>query len=364
MLARLHNQPFVLVATTRPGLDDRWTPAPGKHNELALHLDPLDRDSTAELVRALFCGDADDETVEFLLERSGGNPFFVEELVAFVQETRDSDRLHELPATLHGLRRGPARRARAGRALAARGLRGRRRERPDRRGRSPSPAAPTRAGCSTASPNATSSRIDHDEFHFKSELIREIAYGTLTKAERARRHARRRAGARGARRAGHRPGRASPRHRGRARRRARRGRRRSRRRPRAGDRRARCAPPSATSRSSRGSPAERHHDRALALLGTENTDRAPHRAARPRPGPRAPARPRRRARRRARPRSSDARDADDRAGEAVALTLLGEGEAATGAYDVAEETFGEALDSCGASSTTSRAPPTCCAGSA
>ncbi len=31
--------------------------------------------------------------------------------------------------------------------------------------------------------------VDGDEFHFKSELIREIAYGTLTKAERARRHA-------------------------------------------------------------------------------------------------------------------------------------------------------------------------------
>ena len=31
--------------------------------------------------------------------------------------------------------------------------------------------------------------IEHDDFHFKSELIREIAYGTLTKAERARRHA-------------------------------------------------------------------------------------------------------------------------------------------------------------------------------
>ncbi len=38
-------------------------------------------------------------TVDFLLERSGGNPFFVEELVAFMQESRDSDRLHELPAT-------------------------------------------------------------------------------------------------------------------------------------------------------------------------------------------------------------------------------------------------------------------------
>src|SRR5262249_29886386 len=31
--------------------------------------------------------------------------------------------------------------------------------------------------------------FEYDEFHFKSELIREIAYGTLTKAERARRHA-------------------------------------------------------------------------------------------------------------------------------------------------------------------------------
>ena len=54
-------------------------------------------------MRALFCDDTDEETVAFLLERSGGNPFFVEELVAFVQETRDSGRVRELPATLHGL---------------------------------------------------------------------------------------------------------------------------------------------------------------------------------------------------------------------------------------------------------------------
>src|SRR5438105_2883992 len=188
MLARLHDRPFVLVATTRPGLEDRWKPAPGTHNELALHLDPLDRDSTAALVRALFCGDADDETVEFLLERSGGNPFFVEELVAFVQETRDSDRLHALPATLHGLvaarldALAPAERSlledcaivggsgpiAAGLALAAR---------PDAR----------RMLDDLAERDFL--LIDHDEFHFKSELIREIAYGTLTKAERARRHA-------------------------------------------------------------------------------------------------------------------------------------------------------------------------------
>ncbi len=103
MLARLHNMPFVLVATTRQGLEDRWTPESGRYNTLALHLEPLDDTATAELVRALMCGDADEHTVAFLLERSGGNPFFVEELVAFVQETRDDEGLRDLPATLHGL---------------------------------------------------------------------------------------------------------------------------------------------------------------------------------------------------------------------------------------------------------------------
>src|SRR5262249_31465915 len=99
MLGRLHDQPFVLLATTRPGLDARWTPESGKHNAFDLHLDPLDAAATAELVRALFCGEADDETVGFLLERSGGNPFFVEELVSFVQET-SGGRVRDLPATL------------------------------------------------------------------------------------------------------------------------------------------------------------------------------------------------------------------------------------------------------------------------
>jgi class 3 adenylate cyclase len=103
MLSRLHNLPFVLVATTRQGLEDRWIPESGRYNTLALHLEPLDDAATAELVRALLCGEADQQTVAFLLERSGGNPFFVEELVAFVQETRDGENLRELPATLHGL---------------------------------------------------------------------------------------------------------------------------------------------------------------------------------------------------------------------------------------------------------------------
>jgi class 3 adenylate cyclase/tetratricopeptide (TPR) repeat protein len=340
MLARLHDRPFVLVATTRPGLEERWVPAPGKHNELALHLDPLDRESTADLVRALMCGDADDPTVEFLLERSGGNPFFVEELVAFVQETRDSDRLHELPATLHGL-------------VAAR---------LDALGPAPrsllEDCAIVGAGGSVAAVVALAGRADarellddlaerdflvvsHDDFHFKSELIREIAYGTLTKAERARRHAvvaplLAARGEQGLDQAAHHLATAAelvaelgsvdgvPR-----------------------DVR-RQAIDALTRAAERNesveawTSAERHHDRALSLLGNENT--AEHRTALL---GRARARVQRRdldaARTDALDALSDARDADDRTGEATALTLIGEGEAATGAYEIAEETFGQAL---------------------
>ncbi len=340
ILARLHDRPFVLVATTRPGLEDRWKPAPGQHNELALHLDPLDRESTAALVRALFCGEADAETVEFLLERSGGNPFFVEELVAFVQETRDSNRLHALPATLHGLvaARLDALESSERSLLEDCAIVG---------GSGPIAAVLALA----ARPDAgrllddLAERdfliIDHDEFHFKSELIREIAYGTLTKAERARRHALvapvlAARGEQAAEQAAHPLAAAAelveelgavtgvP----------------DDIRAQAVDALMRAADRDESVESWLVS--ERHHDRALALLGSENTD-----ARRTALLGRARARIQRRllddGRDDALTALTEARAADDRYREAVALTLLGEGEAAIGAYDVAEATFGEAL---------------------
>jgi class 3 adenylate cyclase/tetratricopeptide (TPR) repeat protein len=187
-LGRLRNRPFVLIATARPDIETRWNPEPGKYNGITLQLDPLDQAATAELVRALFDGNADAELATLLMERSGGNPFFIEELAAFMQESGDM-RLREVPATLHGLLA-----ARLD-TLAA-----------DERTLLEDCAVigatgPIDAVLQLSDVGDARSRLerlaerdlielDDDDFHFKSDLIHEIAYGTLTKAERARRHAR------------------------------------------------------------------------------------------------------------------------------------------------------------------------------
>jgi class 3 adenylate cyclase/tetratricopeptide (TPR) repeat protein len=342
LLARLHSLPFVLVATARPGFETRWSPDPGRHNALVLRVDPLDDDATAELVRELLCGEADEETVGFLLDRSGGNPFFVEELTAFVQDTRDGEALTELPATLHGLVAARLDALAAGeRSLledcAVVGSSG-----------------PISTVLSLAvQPDARLLldrlaerdllHVDNEEFRFKSELIREVAYGRLTKAERARRHA-----------------------------------------------------AIAPALASRGEPhvdqlahhlataaelvgeigsvpgvpddvraqaidalvraaerdesvevwlaAERHHDRILGLLTDGDDTAARRRALLGRGRARIQQHALDDARADVLTVLSDARADGDRYSEAFALTLLGESEAASGAYEVAEATFGDALD--------------------
>ena len=190
LLTRLRNRPFVLIATARPGIEARWTPEPGKYNGITLQLDPLDEEATGELVRALLDGKADPETVTLLLERSGGNPFFIEELVAFMLESGDTTQIREVPATLHGLLAArldaldPAERSLL-EDCAIVGASG--------------PIAAVLSLADRSDAQQVLDRLsgrdlieldDDDDFHFKSDLVHEIAYGTLTKAERARRHAR------------------------------------------------------------------------------------------------------------------------------------------------------------------------------
>ncbi len=105
-LARL---PFLFVGTARRALQDRWSPRIGRFNTLVINLDPLDRGASALLLDTLADGALDSRTRATLLDRSGGNPFYLEELVTLVGqqgadgEAAEAASAEALPDTLRGL---------------------------------------------------------------------------------------------------------------------------------------------------------------------------------------------------------------------------------------------------------------------
>ena len=197
LMEGLRTQRFVVFATTRPELLDGWQPKPGRHDQTMLNLDPLDAESVATLARQLLGDDVDDDLVAMLLERSGGNPFFVEELAALLREAGPDPRgpaldPTRLPATLRGL-------------VAARldGLAAAERNTLEDCAVI-GPVGPIDAVTALSEARGDSEDVDNvlarlairelveledDEFSFPSEVVRDVAYGTLAKAERARRHA-------------------------------------------------------------------------------------------------------------------------------------------------------------------------------
>jgi class 3 adenylate cyclase/tetratricopeptide (TPR) repeat protein len=198
---RSRGLPVVLVATARPELEGRWAPAPGRHNAVVLHIDPLDDESAARLVTALLGGRPPADLRAVLLERSGGNPFFLEEMVSLLAEagvlTRDANGYRvgeaamasDLPATLRGL---VAARLDALSAVERATL-----EDAAVIGHSGLLAALEALGASRgvdADPCVEELakkdllELDEDDWSFRSDVVREVAYETLTKAERARRH--------------------------------------------------------------------------------------------------------------------------------------------------------------------------------
>ncbi len=202
-LDRLAETPFVMVATARPPFPDSWAPSAGRHNTLVVNVDPLDRDGARALLDQLSGGTLDDALADDILDRSGGNPLFLEELVALV--TSGGDRTPGLPVgtsvlpdTLRGL-------------VAARldGLsRSTRRTLEDaavygRTGRVEAlvlMAVADRAGNGVLTEEQVRHAVDElvaaeilqvdesDNYSFRSDLVRDVAYTTLTKAARALRH--------------------------------------------------------------------------------------------------------------------------------------------------------------------------------
>ena len=197
MFDRLRNLPIVLIATARPELEERWSPKPGRHNLFVVNLDPLDRSEASEYVRKLLGFEPATELIDLIIERSGGNPLFISELIAVMGESGFAPsaggrfEMSEFPATLRGLvsarldaldradravledasvvgRSGPV-----GALLALAEARGE------------IDAKERLAGLA----HREFIVLDGGDYEFKSDLVRDVAYETLAKSERARRHA-------------------------------------------------------------------------------------------------------------------------------------------------------------------------------
>jgi class 3 adenylate cyclase/tetratricopeptide (TPR) repeat protein len=194
VLSRAGRVPLVYIATSRADIEERWSPGSTRHNVLVLHLDPLSDGASAELLDHLSDRPLDPDLRQLLVERSGGNPFFLEELVSLVgAEAEDGEQspLRRLPETLRGLlaaridaldadQRAVVQDASVfGTRGVVEGLHvmGRKLRKKD-----------------TVDPELKALvsgdvlKIDGPSWEFRNDLMREVAYHTLTKADRARRH--------------------------------------------------------------------------------------------------------------------------------------------------------------------------------
>jgi class 3 adenylate cyclase/tetratricopeptide (TPR) repeat protein len=186
---RAANQRVVLLATARASLLERWRPAVGRQNQLVLHLDPLDREAATELLDRL-AADVPEDLRELVLDRSGGNPFFLEELISLLGEGGGRT---GVPHTLRGLvsARLDALSPNERMVLDDAAILGRRFS-----GFAVRIMVTKGHGLREADVDAALEglvakdllAVDGDVYSFRSELVREVAYGTLTKAMRVKGH--------------------------------------------------------------------------------------------------------------------------------------------------------------------------------
>jgi class 3 adenylate cyclase/tetratricopeptide (TPR) repeat protein len=204
LLDRLASRRFVVLATARQVIEERWHPPHGRHNLVVLTLDPLSAESAALLLEELAGPELGPELCAALLDRSGGNPFFLEELVTLLADAgmvgadgtpRPDTSLVELPDTLRGLvaarldglstderrvlddcavlgRRGPmmAIEVMAGKHLGIDNVR------------------PVLESLEAKELLLISGAGHGEKWTFRSDLVREVSYSTLTKSDRARSH--------------------------------------------------------------------------------------------------------------------------------------------------------------------------------
>ncbi|MDG2113558.1 MAG: adenylate/guanylate cyclase domain-containing protein, partial [Actinomycetota bacterium] len=198
MLKTLAARPFVLIVTARWTVDEsRWISPPGRHNNLVLNLDPLDRIAATRIITALVGAEVPDAVAEQLYDRSGGNPFFLEEIASLLREAGvvgqgarlDEERsIVDLPDNLRGL-------------VAARldSLNSDERAMVDNASvlgrRGPVYALQLMGGDKEIGNSTFRRLVDKDIFtteaewwRFRSDMVRDVAYSMLTRTARAEKH--------------------------------------------------------------------------------------------------------------------------------------------------------------------------------
>jgi class 3 adenylate cyclase/tetratricopeptide (TPR) repeat protein len=96
--------PILLLCMARPELlDRRPTWAGGKLNATTVSLEPLSEEETDELIAGLLEGSALEEGLQVRIRRAaGGNPLYLEEMLAFVGRSSNGDEI-EVPPTIQAL---------------------------------------------------------------------------------------------------------------------------------------------------------------------------------------------------------------------------------------------------------------------
>jgi len=88
LIRNISAYPIAIIATARDNLSTTWLlqlTGVSVHN---LKLHPLDQNSLQELAQYILGGTLDEKTVKMLRQRSGGNPFFAEQLLKFMQDEK------------------------------------------------------------------------------------------------------------------------------------------------------------------------------------------------------------------------------------------------------------------------------------
>lgn len=184
----LVDRPLLIITAQRDDIEIDWPPATDHPITVRMPLDPLDRADAEQLVATVLGATPDPSLVDQLYERSGGNPLFLTELAELARANPAS---RELPGSLRAL-------------IAARldQLPVRQRAIIDNAavlGASGSIEAIEKFAVEMhqqfddddleALADAGLVELDESKWRFRSDVVREVAYQTLTKLVRAQRHA-------------------------------------------------------------------------------------------------------------------------------------------------------------------------------